>query len=131
LHFVLHVDKIAIKKSWRDKLIAGKGIPSLPVDFGFRNNADFWFTKMRRPYKVPIPREKSVTVGAVRYAVERVDPDIEWLDEACAKLVKIPRVFMTRVIRECVEAAKEEGVTEITPEFLDKVRDKRRQEKGG
>lgn len=130
LHFVLHVDKISIKRRWHNSLIENKGIPQLPVDFGFRNNTDFWFAKIRRPFKIPIPAEKSVDVNAVRYAVERVDPDVKWLDDACAKLVKVPRIFMTRVIRECVEAAKEEGVTEITPEFLDRVRDKRREEKG-
>jgi hypothetical protein len=40
-------------------------------------------------------------------------------------LVRVPRVFLTRVIRECVKAAQEEGITEITPEFLDEIRDKR------
>jgi hypothetical protein len=37
----------------------------------------------------------------------------------------VPRVFLTRVIRQILEVAKEEGVTEITPEYLDKIRDKR------
>ena len=50
-------------------------------------------------------------------------------EEACAKLVQVPRPFMTAAIRACLEAAQEEGVTEITPEFVDKVRDKRRGDK--
>jgi hypothetical protein len=42
----------------------------------------------------------------------------------------VPRIFLTRVIRECVQAAQDEGITEITPEFLDAIRDKRRGERG-
>jgi flavin reductase (DIM6/NTAB) family NADH-FMN oxidoreductase RutF len=128
--FVLRVDKIVMKRRWRDRLFAGKGIPRLPIDYGFRDNAYFWFTKGARPYREGIPQEKGVTVDLVQFAAQRVDPDIVWQDEACARLVKVPRVFLTRVIRECVEVAHEEGVTEITPEFLDRIRDKRSRERG-
>jgi hypothetical protein len=68
-------------------------------------------------------------VDAVRFAAQRVDPDIPWQEAAYARLVKVPRVFLTRVIRAAVDAAKEEGVAEITPEFLDRIRDKRSQER--
>jgi hypothetical protein len=68
-------------------------------------------------------------VDAVRFAAQRVDPDIPWQEEAYARLVKVPRIFLTRVIRAALDAAKEEGVTEITPEFLDRIRDKRSQER--
>jgi flavin reductase (DIM6/NTAB) family NADH-FMN oxidoreductase RutF len=128
--FVLRVDKIVMKERWRDRLFAGKGIPRLPIDYGFRDNAYFWFTKGARPYREGIPQEKGVTVEAVQFAAQRVDPDIVWQEEACAKLVKVPRVFLTRVIRGCVEAAQEEGINEITPEFLDQIRDKRSGERG-
>jgi flavin reductase (DIM6/NTAB) family NADH-FMN oxidoreductase RutF len=128
--FVLRVDKIVMQKKWRDCLFKGKGFPRLPIDYGFRDNAYFWFTQGARPYKVPIPKEKEVTADAVQFAVERFDPDIKWQEEACAKLVKVPRIFLTRVIAGCVEAAREQGITEITPEFLDTVRDKRSRDKG-
>jgi flavin reductase (DIM6/NTAB) family NADH-FMN oxidoreductase RutF len=128
--FILRVDKIVMQKKWRDRLYQGKGFPHLPVDYGYRNNTQFWFTRGPKPYAVPIPKSKGVSVDTVQYAADRYDPDVEWQEEACAKLVRVPRVFLKRVIAECVEAAKEEGVTEITPEFLDKIRDKRRQDKG-
>jgi flavin reductase (DIM6/NTAB) family NADH-FMN oxidoreductase RutF len=127
--FVLRVEKIVMQEKWRNRLLEGKALPRLPVGYGFRDNTYFWFTRGARPYRESIPKEKSVTVDTVRFAVERVDPDIEWQDEACARLVNVPRIFMTRVIKGCVEAAKAEGVTEITPEFLDRIRDKRREER--
>ena len=129
-HFVLRVDKIVMQRKWRDQLFGGKGIPRLPIDYGYRNNTHFWFTKGARPYAVPIPKEKGVTVNAVQFAADRFDPDVRWQEEACAKLVKVPRVFLTRAIAACVEAAKQEGITEITPEFVDSVRDKRSGDKG-
>jgi hypothetical protein len=128
--FVLRLDRIVMKEQWRDRLFAGQGVPRLPVDYGFRNNAYFWFTRGARAYKEAIPQEKGVTVDVVRFAAQRVDPDVTWQDEACAKLVQVPRIFLTRVIRECVQAAQDEGITEITPEFLDAIRDKRRGERG-
>jgi flavin reductase (DIM6/NTAB) family NADH-FMN oxidoreductase RutF len=127
--FVLRLDKIVMKKKWADCLFKGRGFPRLPVDYGFRDNAFFWFTRAARPYRVPIPKGKGVTVDAVRFAAQRVDPDIPWQEEAYARLVRVPRIFLTRVIRAALDAAKEEGVTEITPEFLDRMRDKRSQER--
>lgn len=129
-HFVLRIEKIVMQKKWRDRLFEGKGCPRLPIDYGYRNNTHFWFTRGARPYKVPIPKEKGVTVNAVQFAADRFDPDVKWQEEACAKLVKVPRVFLTRAIAACVEEAKEEGITEITPEFVDRVRDKRSKDRG-
>jgi len=43
--------------------------------------------------------------------------------------VKVPRIFLNKVIEGVVKAAKEEGITVITPEFMDKVQDKRSSEK--
>lgn len=127
--FVLRLDKIVMKKRWSECLLKGHGFPRLPIDYGFRDNTSFWFTRGSRPYRVPIPKEKGITVDAVRFAAERVDPDIPWQEDAYACLVKVPRIFLTRVIRGTLDAAREEGVTEITVEFLDRVRDKRSQDR--
>ena len=129
-HFVLTIDKIVMQERWRDRMFKGKGFPRLPIDYGYRNNTKFWFTRGPRPYAVPIPKSKAITVDAVQYAADRIDPDIAWQRDACAKLVKVPRVFLTRVLTQCAEAAKEEGIAEITPEFLDRVRDRRNKDRG-
>ncbi|MBW2222019.1 MAG: hypothetical protein JRF22_05775 [Deltaproteobacteria bacterium] len=65
----------------------------------------------------------------MHYACSRFDPDIKWEKEACAKIVKVPNIFLNRVIKGVVAAAKEEGINVITPEFMDKVQDKRSSEK--
>ena len=124
-HFLLRIDKIIMKRKWKDKLFKGKGFPALPIDFGYRDNVRFWFTKHSRPYAVPIPKEKGNTIETVRYACDRFDPDIKWEDEACAKIVNVPNIFLKKVIGGVVKAAKEEGIAVITPQFMDKVQDKR------
>ena len=128
-HFLLRIEKIIMKKKWKDRLSKGKGFPTMPIDYGYRNNIRFWFARHSRPYPVPIPEGKGNPIDFIRYACDRFDPDIKWEDAACAKIVKVPRIFLNKVIGGVMEAAKKEGITVITPEFMDKVQDKRSSEK--
>jgi hypothetical protein len=127
-HFLLRIDKIIMKEKWRDCLLKGKGFPRLPIDYGYRDNVRFWFARQSRPYAVSIPKEKGNKIETVKYACARFDPNITWQDDACAKIVKVPNIFLNKVISTIVKAAKEERVTVITPEFIDKIRDKRSNE---
>jgi flavin reductase (DIM6/NTAB) family NADH-FMN oxidoreductase RutF len=131
-NFCLKIDNILLKKKFREAIIRGmdaKDFPRMPIDYGFRDNIYFWFTKGEKPYKVRIPESKGTSANTVFYAAKRFDPEIDWTMEACEKIAAVPRVFLKRVISGVVDAAKEEGITVITPEFMDKVRDKRSQEK--
>jgi flavin reductase (DIM6/NTAB) family NADH-FMN oxidoreductase RutF len=128
-HLVLMIDKIVMEKKWRDCLLKGKGFPRVPIDYGYRDNIQFWFTKHSKPYALPVPRSKEASVEAVKYACDRFDTDIKWEREACAKIVKVPNIFLKRVIKGVVEAARAEGISVITPEFMNKVQDKRSSEK--
>ena len=129
-HFLLRIDKILIKPNWYKSLVDGDGkFPSLPIDYGYRDNQYFWFAKHKSPYKEPLPTGKGVDIGTVRYQADRLDPEVIWTDEACERIVAIPRVFLKRAMTQIVEQAKEMGHTTITPEVLDIIRDKRDQEK--
>lgn len=131
-NFVLRVDSILLKSKYKDALLRGmdaKDFPRLPIDYGFRDNLNFWFTKGDKPFPVPIPKSKGQNLNTITFAAKRFDPSIEWTEEACAKLVNVPRIFLKKVFAGVVDAAKAEGITVITPEFLDKVRDKRSDEK--
>ena len=124
-HFLLRIDKIIMKKKWRDCLFKGKGFPRMPIDYGYRDNVRFWFAEHSRPYAVPIPKDKGSAVETVKYACTRFDPDITWEDEACAMLVKVPNIFLNKSLGGIVAEAKKAGITLITPEFIAKIRDKR------
>lgn len=34
--------------------------PSVPVDYGYRDNKIFWYTKFRKPVSEPIPASKGI-----------------------------------------------------------------------
>jgi flavin reductase (DIM6/NTAB) family NADH-FMN oxidoreductase RutF len=132
---ILTIDKVLLKERWHKVLVEGgkprhrprAAFPPLPVDYGFRNNAHFWFTKHRAPYSEPIPRSKAVSVDSVVFAITRggFAEGLDWPPEAAARLVNVPRVFLGMVLKGIADEARRAGVTTITPEFLDAVRDKR------
>jgi flavin reductase (DIM6/NTAB) family NADH-FMN oxidoreductase RutF len=130
---ILNVDQVLLKEPWHEALIRGKKkFPSLPVDYGFRNNTHFWFSRHSAPYQEVIPKNKAASVDSVMWAITRggFAVDLEWPLEAAERLVAIPRVFLNVALRGIAEEARQAGVKVVTPEFLDSVRDKRGREKG-
>jgi len=126
-HFLLNIDNIFMKESWQKALVQGNGrFPSLPIDYGYRDSKYFWFALHGRPYKEPIPSDKSIDVNTIIYQVQRMPYDLKWEDKAYEKLVKIPRIFLKRVLEAISKRALEEGVKIITPELLDEYNKKKR-----
>ncbi len=131
-HFILRVDKILMKEKYHNAIINGVkagDFPPVPVDYGYRDSKNFWYTKFRRPIPELLPiRETSI--ASVQYAAKRADDVVKFTDEACAKLVKVPRIFLPTVLKACVAWAKENNVTLVTAEHMDIINDKRSKEKG-
>ena len=131
-HFILKIDNILIKEKYYDAIINGvsaSSFPRVPVDYGYRDSKNFWYTTFKRPRKEPIPKNKGVGLDSVKYAASRIDPEVKFSDEACAMLVKVPRVFLTMVLKGCVEWAKENNVSLITEKEMKIINDKRSKEK--
>ncbi|MDE5896720.1 MAG: hypothetical protein K2H43_02765, partial [Clostridia bacterium] len=107
-HFILKIDKILMKQKYYDSIVNGvkaKNFPRVPVDYGYRDSTNFWYT----PFKKPIPEKiqaKEGDVQSVKYAASRIDPNIKFTDEACAKLTKIPRIFLKAALTQMVNIAK-------------------------
>lgn len=130
-HFILRVDKILMKEKQYNGIINGvkaKDFPRVPVDYGYRDSKHFWYTRFRRPIPELLPiRENSMQT--VLYAAHRADDVVKFTDEACEKLLKVPRIFLPTVLKGCVKWAKENGVTLVTAEHMDIINDKRAKEK--
>ncbi|MBR3258961.1 MAG: hypothetical protein IKF96_08245, partial [Eggerthellaceae bacterium] len=135
--FILRVDKILMKERYADAIINGvqaKDFPPVPVDYGYRDSKHFWYTKfpglgnLRGAIPELLPIRKA-TLDSVRYAADRIDPDIHFEDEALMKVQNVPRVFLPTVLKGCVAWAKENGVTTITAAHMDIINDKRAKEK--
>lgn len=137
-HFILRIDRILMKDKQYKAIVNGVtagAFPRVPVDYGYRDSRYFWYTKFRRPIAEPIPCKPGMDTATVKYAADRIDPEVEFTMEACAKLVKIPRIFLKTALNGIVEQARAmdlprvNGKLVIIPEVLDKINDKRRGEK--
>ena len=130
-HFILKIDKIWMRERQYDSIVNGVragGFPRVPVDYGYRDSTNFWYTRFRRPIPEKI-QAKEGDVNSVLYAADRIDPEVKFTKEACAKLTKIPRVFLKAALTQMVEIAKSEGITRIDEDALQIINDKRRTEK--
>ncbi len=130
-HFILKIDKILIKEKYYNSIINGvraAGFPRVPVDYGYRDSKNFWYTRFSRPIPELLP-VRATTVDSVKYAAKRIDDKIRFTDEACARLVNVPRIFLPTALKGCVEWAKKNGVELITEEHMDIINDKRSSEK--
>lgn len=131
-HFILKIDNILMKPRYYNAIIDGVKaceFPPVPVDYGYRDSKNFWYTRFSRPLKEPIPKNKGISLDTVKYAASRIDTEVKFTDEACMKLVKVPRVFLNTVLKGCVAWAKENNVTLIDAKEMDIIQDKRNKEK--
>lgn len=131
VHFVLRVDKILMKERYHNAIINGVTageFPRVPVDYGYRDSKNFWYTRFKRPRPELLP-VRTGTLDSVRYAADRADDKIKFTDEACMKLIRVPRIFLSTAVKGCVEWARENKVELITAEHMDVINDKRAAEK--
>ena len=69
------------------------------------------------------------SIQSVRYAADRIDDKVKFTDDACRKLVKVPRIFLNTALKGCVEWARENNVDVIDAQHMDTINDKRSREK--
>lgn len=130
-HFILRLDKISMKKKYKDAIINGvtaKDFPPAPVDYGYRDSKNFWFHQHRRMHAELLPVRKA-TLESVRYAADRVDDKVKFTDDALETILNVPRVFLPAVLKGCVAWANENGVELVTAEHMKIINDKRSKEK--
>jgi len=131
-HFILKIDKILMKEKQYDAIINGvkaSAFPRVPVDYGYRDSTNFWYTRFRRPIATKIPAAKEADLQSVLYAANRIDDKIKFTEDACKMMTKVPRVFLKIALQGCIDWAKEHEVTLITPDHMKIINDKRSKEK--
>ena len=130
-HFILKVDKILMKKKYSDAIINGvraKDFPPLPVDYGYRDSKNFWFHRKTR-MRAELLQVRKASLESVRYAADRADDKVKFTDDALETILGVPRVFLSVVLRGCVQWAKENNVELITAKEMKIINDKRAKEK--
>lgn len=130
-HFILKIDRILMKKKYSDAIINGvtaRDFPPLPVDYGYRDSKNFWYHRKKRLRAELLPMRKQ-SLDSVRYAADRADDKIKFTDDALMTIQNVPRVFLSVVLKGCVDWARENGVDLITAEHMKIINDKRSKEK--
>lgn len=130
-HFILKIDKILMKEKYYNSIVNGvtkNNFPPVPVDYGYRDSTNFWCSRFKKPFPEKV-QAKEGDMQSVKYAASRIDPAVKFTDDACARLTKIPRVFLKAALTQMVNIAKEEGISLIDEKALDLINDKRRKEK--
>lgn len=130
-HFILRVDNILMKEKYRNAIINGvrsKDFPRMPVDYGYRDSKNFWYSRHSKVISELLPMRKA-SLDSVRYAADRIDDEIKFSDEACERLLNVPRIFLPIALRGCLDWARENDVELITAEHMDVINDKRAREK--
>jgi hypothetical protein len=123
-HLLLNIDNILVKARWKS-LIDGSGdeMPRIPLTYGFRGGATFWFGETQPAYKLPSP-DLGARHEVVHYEANRIDDVVRFTLDASKQLTGIPRPFLRKVLEGIVWQAKARGVTEIDPEFLESLNKK-------
>ena len=72
---------------------------------------------------------RQASLESVRYAADRADDKIKFTDDALMTILGVPRVFLSVVLRGCIDWARENNVELITAEHMKIINDKRAKEK--
>ncbi|MDH4023263.1 MAG: hypothetical protein OEV14_09060, partial [Gammaproteobacteria bacterium] len=118
-HLLLRIENILLKETWKKNLEnGGERMPRMPVTFGFRGGAKFWFAQTKPAFWLPIPVNKGPRHEAVLYEANRIDDEVKFTAEASKELTGIPKPFLRTALKGIVKEAKERGVTTIDRDFI-------------
>ena len=79
-----------MKEKYYNTIINGvkaNGFPNVPVDYGYRDSTNFWYTKFKKPIAEIIPAGKEADIQSVMYAANRIDDVVKFTEEACVCII--------------------------------------------
>ncbi|MGD9901316.1 MAG: hypothetical protein AB7S44_02130 [Spirochaetales bacterium] len=130
-HFILRVDKILMQPRYRQPLIDDvyrNSFPKIPINYGYRDNKNFWMGEFRSPYAEKI-QARGEKVEEVMYIANTLDKEVRFTKSACKKLIKVPKMFLNNTLNNAITWAKENGVKLIDKKHIAIIQDKRNTEK--
>ena len=132
-HFILKIDKILMEEKYANNLAKGlkrSSFPRVPVDYGYRDSKDFWYTKFSSwPISVPIADSNVGNAASVRYCLDRIDTDVEFKDEVLEIYARIPRPFMKAALLKIIDIAKQNNIKVIDKAAAEKIAELRKKNK--
>jgi flavin reductase (DIM6/NTAB) family NADH-FMN oxidoreductase RutF len=121
-YFVLRIERIIMKETWAKNMADGvTQLPNVPLAYGFRDGAKFWFAEHKKPFWFPTPTDKGPKEESVLYEANRLDSDVQFTRAACKELTGIPKPFIKVALKGIIKRAKADGVSEVDVEYVKKI----------
>jgi hypothetical protein len=122
-YFVLRIEKILMKETWQKNLSDGvTQLPNIPLAYGFRDGARFWFAEHKKPFWFPTPTDKGPKEESILYEANRLDAEhVQFTRDACKELTGVPRPFIKTVLKGIIKRAKEDGVEVVDVDYVKKI----------
>jgi hypothetical protein len=122
-YFVLRIEKILMKETWQKNLSNGATrLPRIPLAYGFRDGAKFWFAEHKKPFWFPTPTDKGPKEESVLYEANRLDPEhVQFTRDACKELTGVPKPFIKTVLKGIIKRAKDDGVELVDVDYVKKI----------
>jgi hypothetical protein len=126
-YFVLRIERILMKETWAKNLAEGATrLPNVPLAYGFRDGARFWFAEHKKPFWFPTPTDKGSQEESILYEANRLDPEnVQFTREACKQLTGIPRPFVKTALKGIIKRAKQDGVSVVDLDYVKKINEER------
>lgn len=119
--FALQVRNVLLKESVKKKLDNRREFPDMPLSYGFRGGSEFWFTRHSQPFYIPVIRSKGSEYGQIYYMANKVDQQVRFTEDACKKLINVPKLFLEVVISGLIVEAKKRHISMIDTDFVEEV----------
>lgn len=124
--FLLQIDNILLKPRWEKALIKGTEFPNIPISYGFRDGVNFWFTRHGKPFAFKVPDDLGEGIQSILYEANRIDPNVQFEEEAVKKLRRVPKIFLNTVLKGIVKEAKARERSMVTVALMEELDRKRR-----
>jgi len=125
----LRIDDILLRDNFADMLEREDDFPRMAISYGFRHHTGerrFFFCEHKEPFAVPVPTDIGPEWQHIFYEANRIDPDVQFSEEACEPLTAIPAPFLRMALKGIVKQAKEDGVTSVDADYVAALDAKRR-----
>lgn len=125
----LRIESILLRENFADMLETEDDFPNMAISYGFRHHTGerrFFFAEHKEPFAIPVPDDIGPPHQTIYYEANRIDPAVQFTEEAVMPLTSIPRPFLRMALKQIVRRAREEDVSVVDRPFIDKIDQERR-----
>jgi flavin reductase (DIM6/NTAB) family NADH-FMN oxidoreductase RutF len=127
----LRIETIQLRENFAEMLESERDFPQMAISYGFRHHTGdrrFFFCEHSRPFAVPVPTDIGPEHQTIFYEANRIDPEVQFTEEACKPLTAIPRPFLRLALKGIVAEAKRDGRAVVDEAYVAEINRRRSQQ---